>query len=113
MSITSLGTMDAKVESRPSTLNILRKFYTRVNRLDDYIRCKVSENRYAKVIGEAKDHDGMRMLIDTAYVCQNPKIRIIQNDNDSDDDYDGLDYSSVLSIGDHVTQSEVSQQHRR
>lgn len=92
------------VDSRPSTLNILRRFYTRVNRLDEYIKSKVSEKRYAKVLLVATDHDGMRKLIESAYVCQNPKISIIHDD---DNDEDGLDHSSVLSIGDHVTQSEV------
>jgi hypothetical protein len=92
-----------KVESRPSTLNILRKFYTRVTRLDQYIRDKVSENRYAKVLRVANEHNGMSKLIETAYVCVNPKIHLIQDD----DDDDGLNDPSVLSIGDHATQSEV------
>ena len=92
-----------KVDSRPSTLNILRKFYTRVTRLDEYIKDKVSENRYAKVLRVAREHDGMRKLIETAYVCVNPKIHIIQDD----DDCDGLNDLLELSIGDHATQSEV------
>lgn len=90
-----------KVESRPSTLNILRKFYTKVTRLDEHIKDTVSENRCAKVLRVAKEHEAMKKLIETAYVCVNPKINIIQDDDD------GLDDPSVLSIGDHATQSEV------
>jgi len=92
---------NAKMESRPSSLNILRKFFIRVTRLDEYIKGQVSENRYARLLSRAQEHEGMKKLIQTAYVCLNPKLQIM-------DDDDGLDDPSVLSIGDHATQTEVN-----
>ena len=89
-----------KMDSRPSSLNILRKFYIRVTRLDEYVKGQVSENRYARLLSTAQEHDAMKKLIQTAYVCLNPKLQIL-------DDDDGLGGPSVLSIGDHATQNEV------
>jgi hypothetical protein len=88
------------MDSRPSSLNILRKFFLRVTRLDEYIKAQVSENRYARLLSMAEEHEGMKKLIQTAYVCFNPKLQIMEED-------DGLDDPSVLSIGDHATQTEV------
>jgi len=89
------------MDSRPSSLNILKKFFIRVTRLDEYIRGQVSENRYARLLSVAQEHEGMKNLIQTAYVCLNPKLQIM-------DDDDGLDDLSVLSIGEHATQTEAS-----
>lgn len=89
------------MDSRPSSLNILRKFYLRVTRLDDYIKGQVSDSRYARLLSLAQEHDGMKKLIQTAYVCLNPKLQIM---DDEDDDFCDR---SVLSNGDHVTQTEV------
>jgi len=90
------------MDSKPSSLNILRKFYLRVTRLDEYIKGKVSDTRYARLVSVAQEHDAMKKLIQTAYVCFNPKLQIMD-----DDDNDFVD-RSVLSIGDHATQTEVN-----
>jgi hypothetical protein len=86
--------------SRPSTLGILRKYYASVLQLSDYIKENVSEGRFAKVLRVAGDHEGMKKLIDTAYVCHNPNAV-------SDDDDNGLDDPSILSTGENISQAEV------
>lgn len=86
--------------SRPSTLGILRKYYASVLQLSDYIKDNVSEGRFAKVLRVAADHEGMKKLITTAYVCDNPSAF-------SDNDDDGLDDPSALSTGENVSQTEV------
>lgn len=81
-------------------MNILKRHYVRVLRLDAYIQRKVSQNRYAKVLRAAQEHDGLKRLLATALVCINPKLDVAE-------DYEGLDGHSILSIGPYVTQSEV------
>jgi hypothetical protein len=86
--------------SRPSSLGILKKYYSQVLQLDEYTKQNVSEGRFAKVLRVAGEHFGMKSLIETAYVCVNPNIFI-------DDDDDGLDDPSILSTGENVSHGEV------
>ena len=88
------------VDSRPSSLNILKKHYIKVIRLDEYIKETVSAARYAKVLGGAREHEGMRKLVETAYVCMNPKLYMVEDDDEFND-------PSILSLSGHVTQAEV------
>jgi hypothetical protein len=90
----------AAIETKPSSLNILKNFYVRVLPLEEYIKENVSENRFAKVRHASHEHEAMCKLIETAYVCINPQFHMI-------DDGDGLDGPSILSIGEHATQTEV------
>ena len=93
-----MGGLDAG--SRPSSLGILRKYYFNVVQLNEHIKKNVSENRFAKVLRVAGENEGMKRLIETAYVCVNPKLF-------ADDDDDGLDDPSIVSTGESMSQSEV------
>jgi hypothetical protein len=88
--------------SRPSSFNILKKFYLSVTSLDQYLKTTVSENRYARIVSAAREHETMKKLIETAYVCVNPDLHIVEDD-------DGHRDISILSTGDSATQSEVNQ----
>jgi hypothetical protein len=90
-----------KADSKPSSLNILRRHYIKVVRLGQYVKDKVSDNRYTKVTRVARENNGMKKLIETAYVCYDPNFHI-------GDDDDQLDDPSVLSLGEHATQAEVT-----
>src|SRR5271155_1505605 len=47
---TSPLTMDnLKADSKPSSINILRKFYLKVVQLNEYLQQTVSEGRYARI----------------------------------------------------------------
>jgi hypothetical protein len=85
--------------SRPSTLGILRKYYTSVLHLVDYIKENHSQNRFAKVLCVAEEHEGMKKLIETAYVCTTASL--------FEDDDDGLDDQSILATGENASQIEV------
>jgi hypothetical protein len=91
---------DFKGETQPSSLNILRKYYVKVLRMDEFIKGNVSEKRFSRVQRVAQEHQGFRHLIETAQVCENPKPRFFEED-------DGLDDLSILSVGEHATQTEV------
>jgi len=88
------------VDSRPTVLNILKKHYLRVRLLKDYLKERVSSGRYAKLQRVATENEAMRKLIETAYVCVNPKFHLLDDDED-------ISERSILSIGDHATQTEV------
>jgi len=88
------------VDSRPTSLNILKKHYLKVRLLKDYLKERVSSRRYAKVERVAVENEGMRKLIETAYVCANPTFHILDDDGD-------ISERSILTIGDHATQTEV------
>jgi len=87
------------MDSKPSSLNILKKYYVKVLKMEEYIRESFSNNRYAKVLNTSRGHDGMTKLLQTAYVCFNPRLDI--------EDEDGLDYTSILSPGKNTTQAEA------
>lgn len=88
------------VDTKPSSLNILKKFYVKVVQLEHYIKENVSENRFAKIRSTSQEHEAMRKLIETTYVCINPQFYMI-------DEGDSLDGPSLLSIGEHASQTEV------
>ena len=90
----------SNVDSRPTALNILKKHYIKVRILNDYLKESVSSGRYAKLQRVASENDAMRKLIETIYVCVNPKFHIMDDDAD-------VSERSILSIGDHATQTEV------
>lgn len=88
------------VDSRPSSLNILKTFYQNVTRLDEYLKQNVSESRFTRITAAAQENDGLKNLLHTALVCVNPNYLM-----DEDDEVDRE--ISILSVGDHATQSEV------
>ena len=90
------------IESKPSSLNILKRFYTRVIPLEEYLRRNVSENRFEKITSAAKENKRMKTLIQTTLVCVNPRIHI----TDETDPF--MDEISILTVGEHATQSEVN-----
>jgi hypothetical protein len=73
----------------------------KVLRMDEYIKEKVSETRYVKLRGASRESDELRKLIEGSYVCANPKLHLVEEN-------DGLDFPSILSIGDTATQAEVT-----
>lgn len=88
------------VDSRPSSLNILKTFYQNVARLDDYLKRNVSESRLGRITFASQENEGLKNLLHTTLVCVNPNYLV-----DEDDEMDRE--ISVLSVGDHTTQSEV------
>jgi len=90
------------IELKPSSLNILKRFYTRVIPLDEYLRRNVSESRFERITSAANENNGMKTLLQTALVCVNPRIHI----TDEEDPF--MDEISILSVGEHATQSEVN-----
>jgi hypothetical protein len=90
------------VESNPSSLNILKRFYTRVIRLDEYLLRNVSESRFEIITTAAQKNEEMKTLLQTALVCINPRFHV----TDEDDPF--IDEISILSVGEHATQSEVN-----
>jgi hypothetical protein len=90
------------INSKPSSLNILRRFYTRVIPLHDYLQRNVSKNRFERITTAAKVNEGMNTLVQTALVCVNPRIHI----TDEEDVF--MNEISILSVGEHATQSEVN-----
>ena len=88
------------MDCRPSTVAILRKYYVKVLRMGEYIKEQVSEARYAKLLRASREDDGLRKLIENSYVCVNPKLHLVEDD-------DGLDYPSILSTGENATQAEA------
>jgi hypothetical protein len=88
------------VDSRPSSLNILKVFYRNITRLDEYLKQNVSESRFGRITAASQENEGLKTLLHTALVCVNPNYLM-----DGDDEMDRE--ISILSIGDHATQSEV------
>src|SRR5438876_11860965 len=90
------------IDSKPSSSNILRKFYTKVIRLNDYIQQNVSSNRFERITAAAQENNVMKTLLHTALVCINPKFNFL------DDEDSSLDEISILSVGEHAAQNEVN-----
>jgi hypothetical protein len=88
------------IDSKPSSLNILKKFYRRVTRLDEYLRENVSDSRFARITAASQQNAELMKLLNTSLVCFNPKF-LDDDDNEMDNEI------SILSVGEHVTQSEV------
>jgi hypothetical protein len=87
------------VDARPSSFNILRKHYLKVQRLSEYIDETVSTARIQRVNQAAKSSDSLRKLLNTTYVCPNP-----QNYYDEEDEND----VSNLSVGEYANQADVA-----
>jgi hypothetical protein len=68
--------------------------------MDEYFKETVSNNRFSKIQRVAQEHTGMKQLIETAYVCENPTFRMFE-------EVDELQDVSTLSVGDNATQTEV------
>lgn len=90
------------IDLKPSSLNILRRFYTRVIPLGEYLRGNVSSSRFERITAAATENQGMKTLLQTTIVCVNPRIHI----TDEEDVF--MDEISILSVGEHATQSEVN-----
>lgn len=90
------------IDLKPSSLNILRRFYTRVIPLGEYLRGNVSENRFERITTAATENQSIKTLLQTALVCVNPRIHI----TDEEDAF--MNEISILSVGEHATQSEVN-----
>ena len=91
---------DVKVGTQPSSLNILRRYYVKVLRMDEYLEENVSDNRFSRIQRVAQEHAGMKQLIETAYVCENPTFRFFEEEDELQD-------VSTLSVGQNATQTEV------
>src|SRR5579871_1396509 len=94
------GDSGTAMDCRPSTFNILKRHYIKVLKLNEYIKEKVSEARYAKLLNASRENNELKQLLEATYVCVNPKLHLDEED-------DGLDYPSILSTGDNATQPEV------
>src|SRR5947207_12334030 len=91
--------MSTTMDTRPSTYNILTKYFAKVIIMREYIQDTVSTNRYARIAQVARANDSLRTLLDSTYICYNPTLSIV--------DDDGLDYTSILPTGEQYTQAEV------
>jgi hypothetical protein len=85
--------------TKPSTFNILSKFYVKVLSLDVYIRGTVSTRRYTRISLAARENDSLRTLLGMTWVCYNPTLSMM--------DDDGLDYPSITLSGEGCTQTDV------
>ena len=95
--------MDAlsDLDSRPSTINILKRFYTKAITLEEHLQQTVSTTRFNRIANATRKSESIRKLITSTLVCSN-KMSL----DDEDDDVG--EHTSLLSNGDHDTQSEVS-----
>jgi hypothetical protein len=88
--------------SKPSTSNILKRFYTKVISLEEHLQQTVSTTRFHRISDASRMNETIRKLIGTTLVCTTPKPSFHLEDDD-----DIGEHTSHLSIGDHATQSEV------
>ena len=89
------------LDTKPSTSNILKTFYTEVTRLSDYLNHTVSSTRFARINIASHENEELNKLLNTSLVCLNPKY--ITNEDDEEMERD----VSILSMGGYATQSEV------
>jgi len=95
--------MDAlgDLDSRPSTINILKRFYTKPITLEEHLQQTVSTTRFNRIANAIRKTETIRKLVTTTLVCSN-KISFDEEDDDVGE------HTSLLLNGDHAAQSEVS-----
>jgi hypothetical protein len=90
------------LDSKPSTSNILKRFYTKVISLEEHLHQTVSITRFRQIAKASRKNEIIRKLITTTLVCTSPIVSF-----DEDDDDNVGEHTSLLSTGDHATQAEV------
>jgi hypothetical protein len=93
---------DLKVETKPTSFNILKRHYIKVVKLHDYIKQTVSERRNTRIEKAATDNESLKTLLSATYVCMNPQHHL--------EDDDDMNEISILSNGEYSTQADVNNQ---
>jgi hypothetical protein len=72
-----------KLETRPSSFNILKKYYTNVAILKEHLQTIVSDKRFSRIVEMSTANEDLRKLIETTYICRN-RDRFVE-DEDADE----------------------------